>query len=157
MQDKNGQSIKWTADLIKANKAAIDAGKFSTSDTTVTATSSTVQPTAGQPIYLLSAADGTFEIKGLAYGSANKAHDATDAETVYQIKETKAPQDYALLQQVIMFTVSHDSYSNANKVVKVVNNKVTIPQTGGIGSALVIAAGVLVVGLGFIAKRRSAK
>ena len=157
LQDKNGQSIKWTADLIKANKAAIDAGKFSTSDTTVTATSSTVQPTAGQPIYLLSAADGTFEIKGLAYGSANKAHDATDAETVYQIKETKAPQDYALLQQVIMFTVSHDSYSNANKVVKVVNNKVTIPQTGGIGSALVIAAGVLVVGLGFIAKRRSAK
>lgn len=157
LQDKDGHQITWTADLIKANKAAIDAGKFSTSGTTVAATSSTVQPTAGQPIYLLSATDGTFEIKGLAYGSANKAHDATDAETVYQIKETKAPQDYALLQQVIMFTVSHDSYSNANKVVKVVNNKVTIPQTGGIGSALVIAAGVLVVGLGFIAKRRSAK
>ena len=62
-----------------------------------------------------------------------------------------------MLQQVIEFAVSHDSYSNANKIVKVVNNKVTIPQTGGIGSALVIAAGVLVVGLGFIAKRRSAK
>lgn len=157
LQDSSGQPIKWTADLIKANKAAIDAGKFSTSGTTVTATSSTVQPTAGQQIYLLSATDGTFEIKGLAYGTAGKAHDDTSATTEYQIKETKAPEGYALLQQVIEFTVSHDSYSNANKIVKVVNNKVTIPQTGGIGSALVIAAGVLVVGLGFIAKRRSAK
>ncbi|VTY21856.1 SpaH/EbpB family LPXTG-anchored major pilin [Streptococcus anginosus] len=157
LQDKDGHQITWTADLIKANKAAIDAGKFSTSDTTATQTSATTQPTAGQPIYLLSANDGTFEIKGLAYGSANKAHDATDAETEYQIKETKAPEGYALLQQVIKFKVSHDSYSATNKVVTVVNNKVTIPQTGGIGSALVIAAGVLVVGLGFIAKRRSAK
>lgn len=157
LQDKDGQQIKWTAELIKANKAAIDAGKFSTSGTTVTKTSPTAQPTEGQPIYLLSADDGTFEIKGLAYGPANKAHNAADAETEYQIKETKAPEGYALLQQVIKFTVSHDSYSNANKIVKVVNNKVTIPQTGGIGSALVIAAGVLVVGLGFIAKRRSAK
>lgn len=144
LQDKDGQQIKWTAELIKANKAAIDAGKFSTSGTTVTKTSPTAQPTEGQPIYLLSADDGTFEIKGLAYGPANKAHNAADAETEYQIKETKAPEGYALLQQVIKFTVSHDSYSNANKIVKVVNNKVTIPQTGGIGS-------------GFIAKRRSAK
>lgn len=157
LQDSSGQQIKWTEDLIKANKDAIAAGKFSTSGTTVTATSSTVQPTAGQPIYLLSATDGTFEIKGLAYGSANQNHDDASAMTEYQIKETKAPEGYALLQQVIEFAVSHDSYSNANKIVKVVNNKVTIPQTGGIGSALVIAAGVLVVGLGFIAKRRSAK
>ena len=157
LQDKDGQQIKWTAELIKANKAAIDAGKFSTSGTTVTKTSPTAQPTEGQPIYLLSADDGTFEIKGLAYGPANKAHNAADAETEYQIKETKAPEGYALLQQVIKFKVSHDSYSATNKVVTVVNNKVTIPQTGGIGSALVIAAGVLVVGLGFIAKRRSAK
>ncbi|PRT64065.1 pilus assembly protein [Streptococcus anginosus] len=157
LQNTNGTKITWTDDLIKANKEAIDAGKFSTSGTAVSKTSSTAQPTAGQPIYLLSADDGTFEIKGLAYGSANQKHDDASAMTEYQIKETKAPEGYALLQQVIKFKVSHDSYSATNKVVKVVNNKVTIPQTGGIGSALVIAAGVLVVGLGFIAKRRSAK
>ena len=156
LQDKDGQQIKWTAELIKANKAAIDAGKFSTSGTSATQTSAATQPTVGQPIYLLSAADGTFEIKGLAYGSANQKHDDASAMTEYQIKETKAPEGYALLQQVIKFKISHDSYSDTN-LVKVVNNKVTIPQTGGIGSALVIAAGVLVVGLGFIAKRRSAK
>lgn len=156
LQDKDGQQIKWTADLIKANKDAIDAGKFSTDATTVTPTSATSKPTAGQPIYLLSADDGTFEIKGLAYGSANQKHDDASAMTEYQIKETKAPEGYALLQQVIKFKISHDSYLDTN-LVKVVNNKVTIPQTGGIGSALVIAAGVLVVGLGFIAKRRSAK
>lgn len=157
LQDSSGQPIKWTADLIKANATAIADGKFSTDATTVTPTSATTQPTVGQPIYLLSATDGTFEIKGLAYGSANQNHDDASAMTEYQIKETKAPEGYALLQQVIKFKVSHDSYSATNKVVTVVNNKVTIPQTGGIGSALVIAAGVLVVGLGFIAKRRSAK
>lgn len=156
LQNADGTQITWTDDLIKANKDAITAGKFSTSGTTVAATSAATQPTAGQPIYLLSATDGTFEIKGLAYGSANQKHDDASAMTEYQIKETKAPEGYALLQQVIKFKVSHNSYLDTN-LVKVVNNKVTIPQTGGIGSALVIAAGVLVVGLGFIAKRRSAK
>ena len=100
-----------------------------------------------------SAADGTFEVKGLPYGE--KGNDNATGETKYKLVEVEAPTGYALLQQPVEFTISSTTYTGA--INQVNNNKVTIPQTGGIGSALVIAAGVLVVGLGFIAKRRSAK
>lgn len=100
-----------------------------------------------------SAADGTFEVKGLPYGK--KGDDNATGETKYKLVEVEAPNGYALLQQPVEFTISSTTYTGA--INQVNNNKVTIPQTGGIGSALVIAAGVLVVGLGFIAKRRSAK
>lgn len=97
--------------------------------------------------------NGEFEVKGLPYGTAGNKN--TEGSTTYKLVETKAPTGYALLQQPVEFTISSTTYTG--KVNQVNNNKVTIPQTGGIGSALVIAAGVLVVGLGFIAKRRSAK
>lgn len=100
-----------------------------------------------------SAADGTFEVKGLPYGV--KGNDNATGETKYKLVEVEAPTGYALLQQPVEFTISSTTYTG--RINQVNNNKVTIPQTGGIGSALVIAAGVLVVGLGFIAKRRSAK
>mgnify|MGYP000970724091 FL=1 len=100
-----------------------------------------------------SAADGTFEVKGLPYGKKGDAN--TTGETKYKLVEVEAPTGYALLQQPVEFTISSTTYTGG--INQVNNNKVTIPQTGGIGSALVIAAGVLVVGLGFIAKRRSAK
>ena len=100
-----------------------------------------------------SAADGTFEVKGLSYGV--KGNDNATGETKYKLVEVEAPTGYALLQQPVEFTISSTTYTGG--INQVNNNKVTIPQTGGIGSALVIAAGVLVVGLGFIAKRRSAK
>lgn len=100
-----------------------------------------------------SASDGTFEVKGLPYGV--KGNDNATGETKYKLVEVEAPNGYALLQQPVEFTISSTTYTGA--INQVNNNKVTIPQTGGIGSALVIAAGVLVVGLGFIAKRRSAK
>lgn len=100
-----------------------------------------------------SAADGTFEVKGLPYGV--KGNDNATGEIKYKLVEVEAPTGYALLQQPVEFTISSTTYTGG--INQVNNNKVTIPQTGGIGSALVIAAGVLVVGLGFIAKRRSAK
>ena len=100
-----------------------------------------------------SAADGIFEVKGLPYGV--KGNDNATGETKYKLVEVEAPTGYALLQQPVEFTISSTTYTGG--INQVNNNKVTIPQTGGIGSALVIAAGVLVVGLGFIAKRRSAK
>lgn len=102
---------------------------------------------------ITSASDGTFEVKGLPYGV--KGNDNTTGETKYKLVEVEAPNGYALLQQPVEFIISSTTYTGG--INQVNNNKVTIPQTGGIGSALVIAAGVLVVGLGFIAKRRSAK
>lgn len=100
-----------------------------------------------------SAADGTFEVKGLPYG--NTGADNTTGETKYKLVETEAPKGYALLQQPYEFTISSTTYTG--KVNQVNNNKVTIPQTGGIGSVAVIVAGLVIVGLGFIMKKRMAK
>ena len=118
----------------------------------IEATDAKAAVNAGAKVFT-SAADGTFEVKGLPYGK--KGDDNATGETKYKLVEVEAPNGYALLQQPVEFTISSTTYTG--RINQVNNNKVTIPQTGGIGSALVIAAGVLVVGLGFIAKRRSAK
>ena len=94
---------------------------------------------------------GAFEVKGLPYGVAG--NDNTTGETKYQLLEIKAPDGYAKLQKPIEFTISSTTYTG--KINQVNNNKVTIPQTGGIGSVAVVAAGLLVVGLGLFLKKRA--
>ncbi|MGF0072161.1 SpaH/EbpB family LPXTG-anchored major pilin [Streptococcus orisratti] len=110
-----------------------------------------------------SGSDGAFEVKGLAYGTVGQA--ASEGSTSYFLVETKAPEGYALLKQPISFTVNATSYhadptnlsAGFTGPQEVNNNKVTIPQTGGIGSVAVIATGLLVAGLGLMLKRRFAK
>lgn len=115
-----------------------------------------------QATTIKSQADGTFEVTGLAFGEKNKKPSEAGT-TTYYLEETKAPQGYALLQQPIEFKVGYNTYYKDPTVTNPVstdpqvvnNNKVTIPQTGGIGSVVVIAAGILIVGLGLFAKRRA--
>lgn len=110
-----------------------------------------------------SGSDGAFEVKGLAYGTAGQA--ANVGSTDYFLVETKAPEGYALLTQPIQFTVNATSYqadptdltAGLADPQEVNNMKVTIPQTGGIGSVAIVAAGMLVAGLGLMLKRRMAK
>ena len=107
--------------------------------------------------------NGYFEVIGLPYGNANQS--AKDGETTYKIVETKAPKDYALLQQPIEFVVNFSSYYEDPTAVvlkksdsqEVKNNKVTIPQTGGIGSIIVVAVGVVLAVVGLFVKRRVTK
>lgn len=107
--------------------------------------------------------NGYFEVIGLPYGNANQS--AKDGETTYKIVETKAPKDYALLQQPIEFVVNSSSYYEDPTAVElkksdsqeVKNNKVTIPQTGGIGSIIVVAVGVALAVVGLFVKRRVTK
>ncbi|EFW89399.1 SpaH/EbpB family LPXTG-anchored major pilin [Streptococcus equinus] len=106
---------------------------------------------------------GYFEVIGLPYGDADQA--AEYGETTYKIVETKAPKDYALLQQPIEFVVNSSSYYEDPTAVvlkksdsqEVKNNKVTIPQTGGIGSIIVVAVGVVLAVVGLFVKRRVTK
>ena len=105
-------------------------------------------------VVLKSNADGQFEIKGLAY--ADK----------YQLEEKTAPEGYAKLQKPVEFNVKEKSYSTVetdiayekggteNSAKKVPNKKVTIPQTGGIGSLIFIVAGLAIMGVAFVAMRR---
>lgn len=101
---------------------------------------------------------GQFEVKGLAYSH-------------YQAVETKAPVGYALPENGGNFTfeVKEGSYAddekgldykqdettndgknitkNDGKGMKIENKKLTIPQTGGIGSIIFVVAGLMIMGL----------
>ncbi|WP_311376409.1 SpaH/EbpB family LPXTG-anchored major pilin [Anaerococcus lactolyticus] len=176
--DWSGADIKdlvWTDALIAANKDAIEAGRFALKDTTkeeYKATDSNNKPTAGSTIYIRSGNDGLFEIKGLEYSEYSITYWDKTTKTFknaykvynhYALKEVKAPQDYALLDKEIGFTVNDTSYfAQADKVdapaadpLVVNNKKLTIPQTGGIGSVIFIVAGIAIMTFAFVAYRKS--
>ncbi|WP_138159985.1 SpaH/EbpB family LPXTG-anchored major pilin [Peptoniphilus catoniae] len=158
--------IKWTQALIDANQAAITAGKFASDANGTTLTAATV----GQPIYLMSDANGLFEIKGLEYSSWKKTKLDGSEETIthdYKIKEVKFPKGYAgnKGETIYNFTVDANSYNGGpkethdaqgNMLVK--NKDLTIPPTGGIGTAIFGVAGIALMGGAFAAiKKRSAE
>ncbi|WP_276862238.1 pilin N-terminal domain-containing protein [Anaerococcus tetradius] len=110
-------------------------------------------------VTLESDANGKFEIKDLQVGT-------------YNLEEVVAPDDYSIRESVIPFTVGKGTYSSdadgvvyegTDKVVKagnadamrVDNRKLTIPQTGGIGSLIFIVAGVAIMAFAFVAYKRS--
>ncbi len=97
-------------------------------------------------------AKGTFEVTGLAYGSADET--AAEASSTYKLVEVTAPAGYALLQEPIEFTVNASSYQDTHTIT-VNNSKVTIPQTGGIGSAIVIGLGLLAISFGLVTKLKT--
>ncbi|MDU6064509.1 MAG: SpaA isopeptide-forming pilin-related protein, partial [Anaerococcus sp.] len=96
--------------------------------------------------------NGKFEITDLIVGT-------------YYLEEIKAPDDYAVIDGVIKFEIKQGSYSaeaggvkyegtgNVTKnaegadAILVNNRKLTIPQTGGIGSIIFVVAGLTIMGL----------
>lgn len=106
-------------------------------------------------VILTSNKDGQFEITGLKYGT-------------YYLEEKTAPEGYAKLNAPVEFTVANGSYANGikdpidyvkesgkNDAQCIANKKVSIPQTGGIGTVIFTVVGVmLMVGAAFALKRR---
>ncbi len=108
---------------------------------------------------------GEFEVVGLPFGKKNKKPQEAGF-TEYYIKEIKAPKDYALIIEPQLFKVDYQSYyedpTNISGLKhsdpQVINNhKVTIPQTGGIGSVVVIVGGILITALGIYMKKRNSR
>lgn len=102
--------------------------------------------------------EGLFEIKGLKYERPNG--------TQYALKEVQAPKGYALLTTDIDFIVNDTSYQTPNlgdlppqlaDPQEVDNKKITIPQTGGMGTVGFIVVGLLLMaGAAVAIRRRSA-
>ncbi|VHA84539.1 cell wall surface anchor family protein [Streptococcus pyogenes] len=99
---------------------------------------------------------GQFEVTGLAYASG------------YKVIETKAPKGYALPSNttVASFDVAKGSYSKGDiaysvgketDAKRVNNKKVTIPQTGGIGTVIFAVVGAALMAAAFVAYRKSNK
>lgn len=95
---------------------------------------------------------GQIYVSGLAYGD-------------YELIEIQAPDGYAKLKDPIQFKINgqpgtnnikYDQNDTANNALKVVNRKLTIPQTGGIGTAIFAVVGVaLMAGAVIAMKKRS--
>lgn len=98
-----------------------------------------------------SGTDGYFKVTGLMPGA-------------YQLVETKQPDGYAKLTAPVGFTIAEGStgvtelkagkLEDAKGFTQVENKKVTIPQTGGIGSLIFIVAGLALMGVAFVAMKR---
>ncbi|MDU4334850.1 MAG: pilin N-terminal domain-containing protein [Finegoldia magna] len=144
---EEGQKAKKAFDEAQQayNKAVLDnANKYEFSDSSDNA------------VVLRSDADGKFEITGLAYGE-------------YKLEEKTAPTGFAKLNGPVDFTVEKGSYSTVgvdfkyndadkeNSAKQVINKKVTIPQTGGIGTIIFTAIGLAIMASAIIAiKKRQA-
>ncbi len=101
-----------------------------------------------------SGADGYFKVTGLQKGD-------------YELVETEAPKGYAKLTKPVPFTIDKNStgvtelkgekLEDLNGFTKVENKKITIPQTGGIGTVIFTAIGLAIMASAVIAiKKRQA-
>ena len=111
-------------------------------------------------ITLVSNGQGQFEITGLPEGT-------------YYLEETKAPAGFAKLTEDVEFKVGKGTYNGENTEFKyevtideskgekqtygkqIVNKKVTIPQTGGIGSLIFVVAGLAIMAGAYVAYRKN--
>lgn len=102
-------------------------------------------------IKLTSNENGQFMIKGLGAGN-------------YELEELEAPNGYAKLRNV-RFVVDENSFNNGdikysddsktNDASRVINKKISIPQTGGIGSLIFMLIGLSLMVFAFLKYKRS--
>ena len=69
----------------------------------------------------------------------------------YYVAETKAPKDYNLLDEVVEVDFAKEDGSTHIVVEKIKNSKgFTLPNTGGIGTILLVVVGIILIGLAII-------
>lgn len=105
--------------------------------------------------------DGQWGVYGLAYGK-------------YKFIEVKPPVDYAKNENPIEFTINEKSFNEEGDInfikssegeeatqsqikdaTKIINKKITIPQTGGIGTIIFTVAGLAIMGGAFYVMKKN--
>lgn len=107
--------------------------------------------TEGRLVTLTSNKDGQFEIGGLEKGIK------------YYLEETVAPEGYAKSTSLFEFEagggtkdISYEKEGKSgNDAQQVKNKKVTIPQTGGIGTVIFTVAGLAIMGGAFYVMKKN--
>lgn len=108
---------------------------------------------------------GQFEVTGLAAGT-------------YYLEEVTAPTGFAKLQDRVVFTLGFNSYNGHKDSSgqslegyiqyekgtpdfgygqRIINKKISIPQTGGIGAVIFAVAGMALMAVAFVAYRKTNK
>ena len=147
----------------KNKKAAIDSAQdaynkaFIENATAYTWVNAPKEGEADNRVVLTSDGQGRLEITGLEYGN-------------YKLEEKTAPKGYAKLNGDVDFEVKKGSYTTedvnikynetdeANSALQIVNKKVSIPQTGGIGTIIFAAVGIALMVSAVVAmKKREAE
>lgn len=138
---------------IAASEADANAGNFITNEN-------------GSVLVGVSDANGIVKFEGLAYGLDNEGNEV--ASTDYWIVETKSPVvdgvKYNLLDAPVKVTIDKDSHvvpdelSSASFDVEVLNKTgIQLPTTGGIGTIIFTALGVLLMGFAVVLFTKSSK
>lgn len=96
--------------------------------------------------------DGIFYATSFEGLQTHTVSGASTAWNSYWVVETKAPKDYNLLGSPVKVTFD-DTHENKNYVLSetVINKKgFTLPNTGGIGTMLLVVVGIVLIGLAVI-------
>ena len=143
----------------KTKKAAIDTAQeaynkaFIENATAYTWVNAPKEGEADNRVVLTSDGQGRLEITGLEYGN-------------YKLEEKTAPKGYAKLNGDVDFEVKKGSYTTedvnikynetdeANSALQIVNKKVSIPQTGGIGTIIFAAVGIALMVSAVVAMKK---
>lgn len=113
----------------------------------------------------------TYPVKGNPTDEANVEVDTTAAKVnEYQLIETQAPDGYGKLENPINFDITPDSYKSGDVKIdnkkavddttngthtEIKNKKLTIPQTGGMGTVLFTVVGISLMAGAVIAMKRN--
>lgn len=114
----------------------------------------------------------TYPVKGNPQDEANVEVDTTAAKiNEYQLIETQAPEGYGKLEKPIDFDIDNNSYKsgdvkienkkavdvaeNGGTHTEIKNKKLTIPQTGGMGTVLFTVVGISLMAGAVIAMKRN--
>lgn len=92
----------------------------------------------------------TSNASGLATFAGLQTHTVDKTPMVYYIEETKAPNGYNLLQDPVEVSFA-DEDTNHVVVKDIVNKKgFTLPNTGGVGTILLVVVGIILIGLAIL-------